>query len=61
MNPIYEQLNPQNNVMSGVERLKRTLNVNPEEYIKSLLKSGQITPNQLERAKFMASRMGVKI
>ena len=61
MNPIFEQLNQQNSVISGAERLKRTLNVNPRDYINEMIKSGKITQNQLDYATQIARNMGIKI
>lgn len=62
-NPLYNMLNKQANqgVINGVNQLKSMLKVNPEQYIQSMLNSGQITQQQVEQAKRMASMLNIKL
>ena len=65
-NPLYNLLNNKHvgnaqNIMDGVNQLKSTLNVNPEQYIASMLNSGQITQAQIDQARRMASMLGIKV
>lgn len=60
MNPLYEQMNNQQNMngfMQRLEYLKRTFNGDPNAKIQEMLNSGQITQEQYNRAVRQASQI----
>lgn len=60
MNPLYEQMNNQQNMngfMQRLEYLKRTFKGDPNAKIQEMLNSGQITQEQYNRAVQQASQI----
>lgn len=58
MNPLYKDLNNNNDVMSQVQRFRQEMSgKNPSEEINKLLQSGRITQAQLNQAQQMAQRI----
>jgi hypothetical protein len=51
MNSLYRQLNPlpQNNLLSQFLQFKKTFTGNPQEMVQSLLNSGRVTQEQINR------------
>lgn len=56
MNPIYQQMMPQNNVMQRFLQFKQQFHGNPQEQVQQLLNSGKISQAQYNQAVQMANQ-----
>lgn len=56
MNPIYQQMMPQNNVMQRFLQFKQQFQGNPQEQVQQLLNSGKISQAQYNQAVQMANQ-----
>ena len=56
MNPIYQQMMPQNNVMQRFLQFKQQFRGNPQEQVQQLLNSGKISQAQYNQAVQMANQ-----
>lgn len=50
MNPLYQQMMPQNNVAQRFAQFKAQFNGDPRQQIQQMLNSGQITQAQYNQA-----------
>ena len=50
MNPLYNQLNPQNNVLQRFNQFKNQFKGDPRQQIQQMLNSGQISQAQYNQA-----------
>ena len=56
MNPLYQQMMPQNNVMQRFLQFKQQFQGNPQEQVQQLLNSGKISQQQYNQAVQMANQ-----
>ena len=56
MNPLYQQMRPQNNVMQRFLQFKQQFQGNPQEQVQQLLNSGKISQQQYNQAVQMANQ-----
>lgn len=56
MNPLYQQMMPQNNVMQRFLQFKQQFQGNPQEQVQQLLNSGKISQAQYNQAVQMANQ-----
>lgn len=57
MNPLFNELNPQNNMIRQFQEFKRTFNGNPKDVVMRMLSNGQISQAQLNQAQAMANQL----
>lgn len=58
MNPLYQQMMPQqNNVMQRFMQFKQQFHGNPQEQVQQLLNSGKISQAQYNQAVQMANQL----
>lgn len=57
MNPLYQQMMPQNNVMQRFMQFKQQFHGNPQEQVQQLLNSGKISQAQYNQAVNMANQL----
>lgn len=57
MNPLFNELNPQNNMIRQFQEFKRTFNGNPKDTVMRMLSNGQISQAQLNQAQAMANQL----
>lgn len=50
MNPLYNQLNPQNNVLQRFNQFRNQFKGDPRQQIQQMLNSGQISQAQYNQA-----------
>lgn len=56
MNPLYQQMMPQNNVMQRFMQFRQQFHGNPQEQVQQLLNSGKISQQQYNQAVQMANQ-----
>ena len=57
MNPLYQQMMPQNNAIQRFLQFKQQFRGNPQEQVQQLLNSGRISQAQYDQAVQMANQM----
>lgn len=57
MNPLYQQMMPQNNVMQRFMQFRQQFHGNPQEQVQQLLNSGRVTQQQYDAAVQMANQL----
>ena len=57
MNPLYQQMMPQNNVMQRFLQFRQQFHGNPQEQVQQLLNSGKISQAQYNQAVNMANQL----
>lgn len=57
MNPLYQQMMPQNNVMQRFMQFRQQFHGNPQEQVQQLLNSGKISQAQYNQAVNMANQL----
>ena len=57
MNPLYQHMMPQNNVIQRFMQFKQQFHGNPQEQVQQLLNSGKISQAQYNQAVQMANQL----
>ena len=58
MNPLYQQMMPNNNnMMQQFQQFRNSFNGNPQQMVQQLLQSGKVTKSQYESAVQMAQQL----
>lgn len=57
MNPLYQQMMPQNNIMQRFMQFRQQFHGNPQEQVQQLLNSGKISQAQYNQAVNMANQL----
>ena len=57
MNPLYQQMMPQNNLAQKFAQFKANFNGDPRQRIQQMLNSGQITQSQYDQAVQTANQL----
>ena len=67
MNPLFQQMNPQNgtkSIVSQIQNLKKNFHGDPQQVIQQMLNSGRISQQQyneaVQRANQIAQMLGMK-
>ena len=50
MNPLYTQMNPQNNLIAQFNRFKQNFHGDPRQQVQELLNSGKVSQQQYDEA-----------
>lgn len=57
MNPLYQQMMPQNNIMQRFQQFRQQFQGNPQQQIQEMLNSGRITQEQYNQAVQTATQL----
>lgn len=57
MNPLYQQMMPQNNVAQRFAQFRANFNGDPRQQIQQMLNTGQISQSQYNQAVQMANQL----
>lgn len=57
MNPLYQQMMPQNNIIQRFMQFRQQFHGNPQEQVQQLLNSGKISQAQYNQAVNMANQL----
>lgn len=57
MNPLYQQMMPQNNLLQRFQQFKQQFQGDPRQQIQQMLNSGQITQSQYDQAVQTANQL----
>lgn len=57
MNPLYQQMTPNNNLLQRFQQFKRNFTGNPQEQVQQLLNSGKVSQQQYDSAVKMANQL----
>jgi len=50
MNPLFAQMNPQNNILSQFNQFKQMFKGDPQQTVQQLLSSGRVSQQQYDEA-----------
>lgn len=57
MNPLFQALNPQTDIISRFRQFQQTFRGNPQEQVQRLLSSGRVNQQQYNQAVQMARQL----
>lgn len=57
MNPLYQQMTPNNNLLQRFQQFKQNFTGNPQEQVQQLLNSGKVSQQQYDSAVKMANQL----
>jgi vancomycin permeability regulator SanA len=57
MNPLYQQMTPNNNLLQRFQQFKQNFTGNPQEQVQQLLNSGKVSQQQYDSAVRMANQL----
>ena len=57
MNPLYQQMQPNNNLIQRFQQFRQQFHGNPQQQVQQLLNSGRITQQQYDQAVRQANQM----
>jgi len=57
MNPLYQQMKPDNGMLQRFLQFKNTFRGNPQEQVQQLLNSGRVSQQQYDNAVRMANQL----
>ena len=57
MNPLYQQMTPNNNLLQRFQQFKQNFTGNPHEQVQQLLNSGKVSQQQYDSAVRMANQL----
>ena len=56
-NPLYGQMQPQNNIFQRFQQFQRMFKGNPREQVQQLLNTGRVSQDQYNKAVQMANQL----
>lgn len=56
MNPLYQQMNNNNNILQRFQQFKQSFTGNPQQQVQQLLNSGKVSQAQYNQAVQMAQQ-----
>ena len=57
MNPLYQQMTPNSNLLQRFQQFKQNFTGNPQEQVQQLLNSGKVSQQQYDSAVRMANQL----